>query len=185
MPAPQLREALHLLEQYALAEDRSQAAELLSAQLGAQTAAFLAGACRRAQALERCVNCRQCNTPGSGRLMYVEDFICDHDAVCSWHGWVKSLARPECELTCSARELLLHPWIHASLDQLLIIIRCCTVKRVCMCGLCSVVAQASVHFVALPVDVLYMNTVYRTHACLSWYNVSYECRCKTAPASTG
>lgn len=55
MPAPQLREALHLLEQYALAEDRSQAAELLSAQLGAQTAAFLAGACRRAQALERCV----------------------------------------------------------------------------------------------------------------------------------
>lgn len=41
---PQLRESLQLLEQYALAEDRSQAAEELSSQLDGTTSAFLAGA---------------------------------------------------------------------------------------------------------------------------------------------
>ena len=44
MPAPQLREPLQLLEQYALAENRSQATEKLSSQLEGKTAAFLAGA---------------------------------------------------------------------------------------------------------------------------------------------
>jgi hypothetical protein len=45
MTPPQLaQETLQILEQYALAENRSQAAEELSSQLGGKTAAFLAGA---------------------------------------------------------------------------------------------------------------------------------------------
>lgn len=40
---PQLQGSLDLLEQYALAEDRNQAAADLSSQLGGKTAAFLKG----------------------------------------------------------------------------------------------------------------------------------------------
>ena len=44
MAPPRLSETLQLLEQYALAENRLQAAEELSSQLDGKTSAFLAGA---------------------------------------------------------------------------------------------------------------------------------------------